>query len=50
MLFVAPSKATGKVVLPASLTKVEMTALSRHSVNDNSAPAINADEINGKVI
>jgi hypothetical protein len=50
VLLVAPSNATGNVVLPASLTNVEITALSRQSVNDKSAPAIKADEINGKVI
>lgn len=47
---VAPSNATGKVVLPASLTRVEITALSRHSVNDSSPPATNADEMSGRVI
>jgi hypothetical protein len=50
VLLVAPSNATGNVVLPASLTNVEITALSSQSVNDKSAPAIKADEINGKVI
>ena len=30
--------------------EVEMTALSRHSVNDKSPPAIRADEMSGKVI
>ena len=50
VLRVAPSNATGKVVDPASLIKVEMTALSRQSANDNKAPATIADAINGKVI
>jgi hypothetical protein len=48
--FVAPNRATGNVVLPASLTKVEMTALSRHKVNDNRPPAMSADEMSGSVI
>ena len=47
---VAPNSATGNVVLPASLTSVEMTALSRHSVNDSRPPAMSADEMSGKVI
>ena len=50
VLRVAPRSATGNVVEPASLIKVEMTALSRHNVNDNNPPAISADEISGKVI
>ena len=50
VLRVAPSRATGNVVEPASLISVEITALSRHSANDSSPPAIIADAINGRVI
>jgi hypothetical protein len=50
VLRVAPIRATGNVVEPASLTNVEMTALSRHRAKDKSPPATSADEMSGNVI
>ena len=50
VLRVAPNKATGNVVEPASLSNVEITALSRQRANDSKPPATIADAINGKVI
>ena len=50
VLRIAPSNATGNVVEPASLSNVEITALSRQSANDSNPPATIAEAISGKVI
>ena len=43
VLRVAPNNATGNVVEPASLSRVEITALSKHKANDSNPPATIAE-------